>query len=88
LSQLDDWVDVGISGPVHTFTLLYENYDGSHRAEPEIIAFIKLGDGGIIHRLGRIEPEDVEIGMIVKAIFKPPKERLGSILDIQHFEPA
>jgi uncharacterized OB-fold protein len=87
LCELNEWIDVGTVGNVHTFTLLYENYDGSPRNEPEVVAFIALGSGGLIHRLGQVEPEDIEIGMTVKAVFKPPDQREGSILDIIHFEP-
>ena len=88
LSELDEWIDVGTIGEVHTFTLLYQNYDGSRRDTPELIAFITLGDGGIIHRLGGVAPEDVEIGMKVGAVFKEPGDREGSILDIVYFKPV
>ena len=88
LSELEEWVDVGIVGEVHTFTLLYINYDGSPRREPEVSAFISFGDGGLIHRLGNIEPEEVKIGMAVKAVFRPPDKREGSILDIIQFDPV
>jgi uncharacterized OB-fold protein len=88
LSKLDEWVDVGTIGEVITFTLLYENLDGSRREIPELIAFIKLGDGGIIHRLGQIAQDDIEIGMTVEAVFKEKKDREGSILDIVYFKPV
>ncbi len=88
LGKLDEWIDVGTTGQIHTFTLLYENYDGSEREEPEIIAFVSMGDGGIVHRLGDIDPEDVEIGMEVEVVLKPKSEREGSILDIVHFRPV
>jgi len=62
--------------------------DGTPRSEPELVALISFGDGGIIHRLGKIQPEDIEIGMPVRAVLKPIEQREGSILDIIHFEPA
>ncbi len=86
MNQIDDWVDVGTVGEIITFTSLYVNYDGSRREEPEIIAFIRLGDGGLIHRLESNDQGKVEIGMKAKAVFKPHSEREGSILDIKHFE--
>jgi uncharacterized OB-fold protein len=86
MNQIDDWVDVGTVGEIVTFTNLYVNYDGSRREEPEIIAFIRLGDGGLIHRLESSDQITVEIGTQAKAIFKPQSEREGSILDIVHFE--
>jgi uncharacterized OB-fold protein len=88
LAELDDWVDVGTIGEIYTFTLLYKNYDGSRREVPELIAFISIGDGGIIHRVGGIDPEDVEIGMKVQAVFKDKSDREGSILDIVYFKPV
>jgi len=88
LSELDEWIDVGTVGEVHTYTLLYENYDGTPRSDPEIVAMISFGDGGLIHRLGKIDTNEIEIGMTVKAVFRPPDQREGSILDIVHFEPV
>ena len=41
-SELDLWEDVGKTGEVYTFTLLFENLDGSLREEPQVIAFIKI----------------------------------------------
>jgi uncharacterized OB-fold protein len=87
MDELDKWIDMGTQGEVYTFTLLYENLDGSTRADPEIVAFVRIGDGGIVHRLGEVNPEDVSIGMAVEAVFKPKDKREGSILDIQHFRP-
>jgi len=88
LAKLDEWVDVGTVGEVHTFTALYLKYDGSPRETPELIAFIALGDGGMIHRLGGIDPEDITIGMRVEAVFKADEDREGSILDIVYFKPV
>ena len=88
LSELDEWIDVGTIGEVHTFTLLYENHDGAPLEDPEIVAFVKFGDGGLVHRLGVVNPEQVEIGMQVQAVFKDREDREGSILDIAYFKPA
>jgi uncharacterized OB-fold protein len=88
LGKLGEWVDVGTVGTVKTFTLLYQDYDGSPREIPEVIAFIAFGDGGIIHRLGAVPLEKIAIGMEVEAVFKPEADREGSILDIVYFKPA
>lgn len=88
LGALDEWVDVGTIGEVFTYTLLYDEVDGTHRQTPEIVAFVRLGDGGLVHRLGGVEPEAVSIGMPVQAVFKPAAEREGSILDIVCFQPV
>jgi uncharacterized OB-fold protein len=88
LDELTDWLDVGTKGEVHTFTLLYENVDGSSKEEPEVIAFIRMGDGGIVHRLGEVDLEEIDIGMLVEAVFRSKAEREGNILDIQYFRPS
>jgi uncharacterized OB-fold protein len=88
LRELTDWVDVGLKGEIYTFTLLYENIDGSLKDTPDVIAYVKLGDGGLIHKLGNIDPDRVSIGTEVAAKFKSPEERQGSIEDILYFEPV
>ena len=86
--ELQDWQDVGTRGEVHAFTRLHLNLDGSLRDEPELIAFVRIADGGVMHRLSEIDPHQVEIGMVVEAVLKPASERTGSILDIEHFRPT
>lgn len=88
LGETTDWVDVGTVGNVHTYTFLYENYDGTPREVPEIVVFIRLGDGGLVHRLGEVEPDEVNFGLQVEAVFKPVAEREGSIRDIKYFRPS
>jgi hypothetical protein len=88
LAKLDEWVDVGTIGDVVTYTFLNVSLDGSPLEEPEIVAFVRFGDGGIIHRLDEIELDQVEIGMKVEAVFKPKSKRIGSILDIKYFKPV
>ncbi len=88
LGELNDWVDVGTTGVVHTYTRLYVDYDGEPLEEPVLIVFVRLGDGGIVHRLAEVDPAEVAIGMQVEAVFKPASERQGSILDILHFRPV
>jgi len=89
-AQLDDWVEVGSTGSVFTYTVLYQDLDEKPLAEPEILAYVKLdgSDGGLVHRLGGVGPNQVQIGMRVRAVWRAPKERVGSILDIEHFAPA
>ena len=88
MDELDETVDIGTQGEVHTFTLLFENLDGTPREEPEIVAFISLGDGGLVHKLDEVELDDLDIGMPVEAVLKPKGEREGSILDIKYFKPV
>ena len=87
LGELTDWVDVGLVGELHTFTLLFVGYDGQPLDEPELVGFIALGDGGIIHKL-EAEPDELEIGMPMQAVLKSKAQRTGSILDITCFKPV
>ncbi len=89
-AKLEDWVEVGPEGTVQSFTVLLEDLDGSPLAEMEIMALIQLdgADSVLVHRLGDVGLDELAIGMRVTAVFKPPKEREGSILDIVHFAPV
>lgn len=42
---------------------------------------------GILHLLEEVDPEDVRIGMPVRAVWKTPAEREGAITDIRYFRP-
>jgi len=88
---MDDWVYLPDTGTVNTFSLCYVTWDMRYLTEPEISAVIDI-DGtkplvGIMHMLGEVDPKQVHIGMKVQAVWKPPEEREGSILDIIHFQP-
>ena len=85
----DSYTEVAPSGVVHAFTVCHKNMDGTRSDRPIVMAVIKIDqtDGGIVHYLGDVKPEQVHIGMPVKAVFQPKKERKGSILDIKHFKP-
>lgn len=87
LRDLDQWVEVGNTGIVETYTLVYQSLDGSRIDPPEIVAFIRIADGGMLHKLENISYQDVKIGMQVAAILKPEDERIGAITDIISFRP-
>lgn len=88
----DEWVYVQDTGKVNTFSLCYVSWDVQRLKEPEIPAVIEI-DGatpgtGIMHKLGNVKPKDVRVGMRVRAVWKPPEARTGSITDIAYFEPV
>lgn len=87
LGELDEWMDAGTQGEVHTFTLLYADQDGSLLEQPRLVAMVRISDGGLVHLLGEVDPQDITIGMPVEAVFKPKNERQGSIEDILYFRP-
>jgi acetyl-CoA C-acetyltransferase len=87
----DAWVEVPDTGLVETFSICHVSWDMQPLDPPEIPAVIRLVDtsqGGFLHKIGGVDPGSVSIGMVVRAVWKPESERVGSILDISHFEPA
>ena len=88
---MNEYVPLQDTGTVNTFSLCYVTWDVKRIKEPELPAVIEI-DGasplhGIMHMLGEVEPEEIKIGLRVKAVWKPPEEREGSITDILYFKP-
>jgi len=95
---MSEYIPLQDTGTVNTFSLCYVTWDVHRIKEPEIPAVITLDGasqlgpaslfmGGIMHKLGEVDPEQVHIGMRVKAVWKPAKEREGAITDILYFKP-
>jgi uncharacterized protein len=85
----DAWVEVEQTGIVQTFSICHVRWDMESLDEPEIPAVISIdgSDGGLLHMLGDVAPDEVSVGMAVEAVWRPASERTGSILDIAHFRP-
>lgn len=88
----DEWVQVKDSGKILTFSLCYVSWNVTRLTEPEIPAVIAI-DGasdnmGILHKLKHTAPKEVRVGMAVRAVWKEPQARTGSITDIDHWEIA
>jgi uncharacterized OB-fold protein len=87
----DEWVKVEDRGKVNTFSISYVNADASRRKEPILVAVIEIEGAtpgiGILHVLGEVAPEDIYVGMKVKAVWRPEEERSGAITDIRYFRP-
>lgn len=97
-NPMDEWVYLPDTGTVNTFSLCYVTWDMQPLTEPSIPAVIEIDETtsftagrrmnmGIMHLLGEVDPQAVHIGMRVQAVWKPPEEREGSILDIRYFKP-
>jgi len=88
--KLQEWINVGKRGMVHTYTVAYIDLSGAKLKEPTIYAVIKFdgANGGFVHKLAEIDHEKVKIGMKVEAVFKPMEKREGSINDIRYFKPV
>jgi uncharacterized OB-fold protein len=85
----DAWVQVESTGVVQTFSICHVRWDMEPLEVPELPAVIAIdgSDGGFLHTLGEVEPDEVRIDMAVEAVWKPVSERVGSILDIAYFRP-
>jgi acetyl-CoA C-acetyltransferase len=87
----DRWTDVATTGTVETFSICHVTWDMRPLDPPELPAVIRLdgaSEGGFLHKLDRVSPDDVWIGMAVEAVWRPLAERTGSILDIAYFRPV
>ncbi len=89
---MDEWVYLQDEGIVNTFSITYVHWDMVRVKEPIIPAVVEIAGAskgmGIMHLLGEVDPEDVKIGMRVKAVWKPAAERTGAITDILYFKPV
>jgi uncharacterized OB-fold protein len=95
---MDEWVELGTTGTVNTFSICYVTWDMKTLRRPQIPAVIEI-DGtsprvGFLHLVGGVPGRTVDeirrrvrIGMPVRAVWKSPARREGAITDILHFEP-
>jgi uncharacterized OB-fold protein len=91
---MDEWVQVSNEGQVLGWSLTNYHYFGMPTDPPFISAEIRLdgSDSNFYHLVGGFDLTDLElvrrtmkIGTRVRAVWK--KEKTGSILDIDYFEP-
>ena len=87
----DEWVYVKDSGTIETFSVSYLDKDAKRITEPIFVGVVSV-DGaspqmGMMHYFGEVTKETIRIGMKVKAVWKPPPERTGSVLDIRYWKP-
>ena len=85
-NPMDHFLPLKDTGTVNTFSLCYVTWDMQRIKEPETPAVIEI-DGasplhGIMHKLGEVDPQEISIGMRVKAVWKTAEEREGAITDI------
>lgn len=83
-----DWVEVSSQGVVMTFTVARRQLAAMKQSVPVIFGLIRLdgADTSILHYIGDVSPEAVQIGMRVKA--KYSETRKGEIRDIAYFMPC
>ncbi len=87
----DAWVHVQDTGTIETYSISYIDTDAKRITEPILVGVVSL-DGaspgmGLMHFFGEMTKDEVHIGMRVKAVWRPPEHRVGSVLDIAYFRP-
>ncbi len=87
----DEWRYIRDTGTIETFSVSYLDKDAKRITEPILVGVVSL-DGaspkmGMMHYFGEMTKDQIRIGMRVKAVWKPPEERRGSVLDIRYFRP-
>jgi uncharacterized OB-fold protein len=87
--QLSEWVEVSQQGTLLTYTVACESNPVQPWEPPVAYGIVQLdgADTGFVHMLGEVDPEQLKVGMKVRAVFKVKKERQASILDIKYFKP-
>ena len=89
-SEITEYFEIDPKGEVETYTIQYVDEKGEPLEKPIIWAVIRFYGirGGILHKLGEVDPEEVYIGMVVEPVFRPESERKGDIRDIAYFKPV
>lgn len=91
----DEWTFVKDTGKIVTYSVSYISVERGRLEKPLVVAVIEF-DGasenmGIMHMVEGVDIEEAKAGKLfglrVKAVWKPPKEREGSVTDIIHFKP-
>lgn len=83
-------VELPQTGTINTFAVSWIATDRSRLKKPVVPAVVDIdgtSNAGLLHLVGNTDAKKVKIGMRVKAVWKPAKERRGDITDILHFEP-
>ncbi len=89
--RTENWVRLPDTGIVNTYSVSYITADTTRVKTPTIPAVIEIdgtSNAGFLHLISEVKPEDVKIGMRVKAVWMEPSKRQGSITDIKYFAPA
>ncbi|MEF8874617.1 MAG: Zn-ribbon domain-containing OB-fold protein [Candidatus Thermoplasmatota archaeon] len=88
---VDEWKYVEDTGEIETYSISYVDPNAKPIEEPILIGVVNI-DGaseghGFMHYFDEVDPDDIEIGMKVEAVWKPEEERIGSVRDIEYFKP-
>lgn len=79
--EIAEWLELSDEGELVSYTV-------RPAKPPEILGLIRLdgADTHLVHRLGEVEPTELERVVRVRAVWR--EDRTGSILDIAYFAPV
>ncbi len=86
----ENWVNLPDTGTVNTYSVSYITTDTTRVKTPSIPAVIEIDEtshAGFLHLLSEVKPDEIKIGMPVRAVWKEQSKRQGSITDINYFAP-
>ncbi|HEV8595126.1 MAG TPA: Zn-ribbon domain-containing OB-fold protein [Thermoplasmata archaeon] len=83
-----DWIPVEGPATVESVTTLHLDERGARLSEPQVWAILRWPGihGGLVHRLS-VPADRAKIGLKVRPVLRPPRDRVGNITDIVHFAP-
>jgi len=75
-------------GTLESYTVVHYSHEMQPQGAAPVYGLVRLdgADTAMLHLLGNVRPENLKVGMKMKARFAD--ERKGSIQDILYFEPA
>ena len=89
-----EWVELKNEGVLAGFTIMYlpltDPTTGKPHEPPFVYGSVKLdGSDSVIDHFVNIDPipENVKVGMKLRAVFRDKKDRVGDLSGIRHFEP-
>ena len=76
------------TGTLFSYTVCHFNSDGTPKKKPDVVGLIEMdgAEGAKFVHLLDAEPEKLHIGMKVRAVLKPARERKGHLSDIKGFK--
>jgi uncharacterized OB-fold protein len=82
-----DWVELSNQGTLLAYTIIGIPALWLDVKAPYPMGLIKLdgADTGLVHFLGGVEQNQIQVGMRVEAVLKKKEDRGGYITDIAHF---
>lgn len=90
----DEWVKLGNDGMLKSFTIMYlpltDPTTGKPHEPPFAYGSVRLdgADSVIDHMVNpKVNPDEIKVGMKMRAILRPQKQRIGDLSDILYFDP-